>query len=86
MIGLLDNTVKGNCSRLELSSLFHKRLSIIRKVLFQQTVCFPGGEVNELIVSIDKSYIRPIVRGKETKHVEFWSKSQYYPDRQYQFY
>ena len=33
-----------------------------------------GHTVKDLIVSIDKSYIHPIVRGKETKSVEFGSK------------
>jgi len=74
LIGILEETVAENRSRLELSSLFYKRLSVICKVLHQQTVRFHGGEVKGLIVSIDKSYIRPIVRGKETKRVEFGAK------------
>ena len=74
LIGLLENTVKDNSSHLKLSSLFHKRLSIIKKVLHQQTLRFQGKEVKGLIVSIDKSYIRPIVRGKETKRIEFGAK------------
>jgi hypothetical protein len=74
LIGLLEETIRINGSRLELSSQFHKRFSIIREVLHQQSVRFRGGEVKGLIVSIDKSYIRPIVRGKETKRVEFGAK------------
>jgi hypothetical protein len=73
-IGLLDETVKANRSHLQPSSRFQKRLSVIRKILHQQTVRFGGGEVEGLIVSIDKSYIRPIVRGKEIKRVEFGAK------------
>ena len=69
LIGVLGKTIRSNGSRLELSSLFHKRLSIIKKVLQQQTIRFQGGEVKGLIVSIDKDYIRPIVRGKESKRV-----------------
>ncbi len=74
LIDILEETVKTNRSRLELPSRFHKRLSIIRKVLYQQRVRFEGGEVKGLIVSIDKDYIRPIVRGKETRRVEFGAK------------
>ncbi len=74
LIGLLDETIANNRSRLHMSSLFYKRLSVIRKVLSQQRIRFNGGTVNGLIVSIDKDYIRPIVRGKETKRVEFGAK------------
>jgi hypothetical protein len=74
LIGLLEETIRANASRLEFRSLFHKRLSTIRRVLQQQTARFQGREVKGLIVSIDKSYIRPIVRGKENKRVEFGAK------------
>jgi hypothetical protein len=74
LIGLLEETIRNNKLRLEMPSLFHKRFSIIKKVLQQQVIRFQGGEVKGLIVSIDKSYIRPIVRGKETKRVEFGAK------------
>jgi len=74
LMGELEETIRRNGSRLRLSSRFHNRLSIIKKVLQQQIVRFQGGEVKGLIVSIDKSYIRPIVRGKEIKRVEFGAK------------
>ena len=74
LIGLLEETIRSNGFRLALSSQFRKRLSIIKKVLRQQTDRFQGIKVKGLIVSIDKSYIRPIVRGKETKRVEFGAK------------
>jgi hypothetical protein len=74
LIGLLEETIRCNSSNLQMPSGFHKRLSIIKKVLQQQAVCFRGGEVKKPVVSIDKSYIRPIVRGKETKRVEFGAK------------
>lgn len=32
---------------------------------------FEGWKVSDCIVSIDRHYVRPIVRGKETKSVEF---------------
>ena len=35
---------------------------------------FEGRKVNDRIVSIDRHYVRPIVRGKETKSVEFGAK------------
>jgi len=53
---------------------FHKRYSIIRKVYDHQQLRFEGHTVKDMIVSIDKSYIHPIVRGKETKPVEFGAK------------
>ena len=53
---------------------YQKRLSIIRKVLVQEKELFEGRKVNDRIVSIDRHYVRPIVRGKETKSVEFGAK------------
>lgn len=53
---------------------YHKR-RVIRKVLSQQTEIFNTGKsVPDRIVSISKSYVRPIVRGKEVKKVEFGAK------------
>ena len=53
---------------------YQKRLSIIRKVLVQEKELFEGRKVNDRIVSIDPHYVRPVVRGKETKSVEFGAK------------
>ena len=53
---------------------YQKRLSIIRKVLVQEKEMFEGRKVSDRIVSIDRHYVRPIVRGKETKPVEFGAK------------
>lgn len=54
---------------------YHNKRSVIRKVLAQQTKIFETGKsVPGRIVSISKSYIRPIVRGKEVKQVEFGAK------------
>ena len=53
---------------------YRKRLSIIRKVLVQEKEMFEGKKVSDRIVSIDRHYVRPIVRGKETKSVEFGAK------------
>ncbi len=54
---------------------YYIRKNVIRKVLSQQTQMFQTGKsVPGRIVSISKSYIRPIVRGKEVKKVEFGAK------------
>ena len=53
---------------------YQKRLSIIRKVLVQAKELFEGRKVNDRIVSINHHYVRPIVRGKETKSVEYGAK------------
>jgi len=74
LIGLLEGTIQDNASRLEFSTRFHKRLCVIKEVLSQQINRFHGQEIHDLIVSIDKSFIRPIVRGKESKRVEFGAK------------
>ena len=53
---------------------YQKRLSVIRKVLVQEKELFEGHKVSDRIVSIDRHYVRPIVRGKEIKSVEFGAK------------
>jgi hypothetical protein len=61
--------------QLDLPNRYYKNIKIIRKVLKQQQEIFQTGEsVPDRIVSISKSYIRPIVRGKEVKAVEFGAK------------
>lgn len=54
---------------------YQKRLSIIRKVLVQEKELFEGRKVSDSIVSIDRHYVCPIVKGKETKSVEFGAKA-----------
>ncbi len=54
--------------------LYRKRLSIIRKILVQEKELFEGRKVSDRIASIDRHYVRPIVRGKEIKSVEFGAK------------
>ena len=53
---------------------YRKLLPIIRKVLVQEKDLFEGRKVSDRIVSIDRHYVRPIVRSKETKSVEFGTK------------
>ena len=54
---------------------YQNRLSIIRKVLVQEKEMFEGRKVSDRIVSIYRHYVRPIVRGEETKSVEFGAKA-----------
>lgn len=54
---------------------YRKRLSIIRKVLAQEKELFEERIVSDRIVSIDRHYVHPIVRGKETTPVEFGAKA-----------
>jgi len=75
LINELDEIDKQYSSKLEYSQNYHKRRIVIRKVLSQQNQMFQsGGSVADRIVSIAKSYVRPIVRGKEVKKVEFGAK------------
>lgn len=53
---------------------YHKHLSIIRKVLVQEKEMFEGRKVSDRIVNINRHYVRPIVRGKGIKSVEFGAK------------
>ena len=53
---------------------YRKQLSIIRKVLVQEKEMFEGRKVSDRIVSIDRYYVHPIIRGKEMKSVEFGAK------------
>lgn len=57
-----------------LSAGQEKRLSAILKVRSQQHELLEKKEVHRRVVSIDRPYIRPIVRGKENKRVEFGAK------------
>ena len=62
-------------SRLSMPEKYYSRLKVVRKVLKQQQEIFQSRmSVPDRIVSISKSYIRPIVRGKEVKAVEFGAK------------
>ena len=59
----------------KLPYIIWERKTTIEKILVQQQEWYTTGEKpKDLIVSIDKNYIRSIVRGKETKRVEFGAK------------
>lgn len=54
---------------------YTNRIQTIQTILSQQQEHFETGEaIKDRIVSIAKNYLRPIVRGKETKIVEFGAK------------
>ena len=75
IVGLLRDIETKYQEQLELPKRYYTTIKIIRKVLKQQQEMFKTGKsVPERIVSISKSYIRPIVRGKEVKAVEFGAK------------
>lgn len=75
LIGLLEEIEDQHKERLEFPEKYYTKRSIIKKVLEQQQEMFEtGNSVSDRIVSISKSYIRPIVRGKERKKVEFGAK------------
>jgi hypothetical protein len=73
--GLLDEVEQEYQDRFEMPDKYYQRRKTIRKVYHQQNQMFETGEsIKDRIVSISKSYIRPIVRGKEIKKVEFGAK------------
>jgi hypothetical protein len=75
IVGLLRDIENKYQEQLDLPTRYFTNIKIIRKVLKQQQEMFKTGKsVPERIVSISKSYIRPIVRGKEVKAVEFGAK------------
>ena len=60
---------------LTLPKRYYKTVNTIKKVYRQQYLLFTKGEKpNGRIVSLSKAYLRPIVRGKEIKSVEFGAK------------
>ena len=62
--------------KVSIKSLFWLRLHLIKRIYKQQWYYFdePDSRIPNRIVSLYKPYIRPIVRGKENKRVEFGMK------------
>ena len=61
--------------KLEFVTRYYRRVATIKKIHEQQLEYFNTGvSPTNRIVSIDKDYLRPIVRGKEIKPVEFGAK------------
>jgi hypothetical protein len=74
LTGMLEGLM--NAHAVVLNPWQHNRLSVIKKLLDQQWKLYFGKEatVPQRIVSLHKPYVRPIVRGKEVKAVEFGAK------------
>ncbi|WP_299898094.1 transposase [uncultured Aquimarina sp.] len=54
---------------------YYRRVATIKKIYTQQKAYFKtGAKIKDRMVSISKDYVRPIVRGKEIKSVEFGAK------------
>jgi hypothetical protein len=62
--------------KIKLAVNFFSRLGLIKRVYKQQKLHYdrPEAQIKGRIVSLAKPYLRPIVRGKETKRVEFGMK------------
>ena len=60
--------------KITLSHNKRKRFKTIKEVYTQQLKKIFGEKIEDRIVSISKDYIRPIIRGKEVKAVEFGAK------------
>lgn len=74
LIGQWDGLCRRYAPVIVLTAEQHKRILAIREVFRQQRDHFDRKEVKHRIVSIDRPYIRPTVRGKENKRVEFGAK------------
>lgn len=76
LIGEMKRQQTHRLDSCKLKANFFKRISTIKKVYEQQQFHFdyPEEKITNRIVSLAKPYLRPIVRGKETKRVEFGMK------------
>jgi len=71
--GILDKIESEHA--LEMPKNYYKRRKTIKIIYAQQSQLFTTGQFpKDRIVSIKKNYLRPIVRGKEIKKVEFGAK------------
>lgn len=71
----VDTIVVDLPEHLQLPARYYKRRQTIAKIYEEQSYQYQTGEhPADKIVSIDKGYIRPILRGKEVKRVEFGAK------------
>lgn len=69
---VMDNDV----AKSPVKATFFEKLHLVKKVYRQQKLHFdrPDVRIPNRIISLAKPYLRPIVRGKETKRVEFGKK------------
>jgi len=72
---LLKEIERDNPDCFSMPDRYYRQIKVINRVLKQQQKIFETGQsVPDRIVSLSKAYIRPIVRGKEVKPVEFGAK------------
>lgn len=76
LIGVMKATELEHLTTCPIARNFFNRIGIIKKVYQQQQLLFdhPKAKIKDRIISLAKPYLRPIVRGKETKRVEFGMK------------
>lgn len=76
LIGLMKQKQSRQLASCPIKANFFHRISIIKQVYKQQQLLYdhPGTKIDNRIVSLHKAYLRPIVRGKENKRVEFGMK------------
>lgn len=75
LLFLLEETEQDYTDGFTMPARYYRQIKIINTVLSQQQEIFETGKsVPNRIVSLSKAYIRPIVRGKEVKPVEFGAK------------
>jgi len=75
LLSLLEDIEQNHSSDFNMPARYYQQIGIITRVLTQQHEIFETGQsVPDRIVSLSKAYIRPIVRGKEVKPVEFGAK------------
>lgn len=76
LIRLMKTTEAERLISCPVSLNFFGRLSTICKVYKQQQLHFdnPKAKIKDRIISLAKPYLRPIIRGKEIKRVEFGMK------------
>jgi Transposase domain (DUF772) len=75
LLRLQEKIEDQNRSWIKFPEKYYTRKRVIRKVLAQQQQIFKTHKtVPDRIVSIAKSYVRPIIRGKEVNKVEFGAK------------
>lgn len=76
LVGLMKQKQKQVVFSCPIKANFSNRISTIKQVYNQQQLLYdrPGAKIDNRIVSLHKDYLRPIVRGKENKRVEFGMK------------
>lgn len=80
--GFLEAVLETHAAEIDIKAQIktHEKLQTVSTVYHQQKYMHenPGEYVKDRIVSLFKPYLRPIVRGKENKRVEFGAKVHMY--------